>query len=240
VPVDLWSENQASYQSDSLALGGAIIVCCFLPSFNVFFAREEFQSVTIINTFIGIFASVMISFSISYLMNGQRFSLVQLQTACLAGGISMASSHSMFVPPWAAAIIGGVTSIIVLLMHTLLLQPLFRNTLRLRDHRHALARHGIPGLLGAICSMIVIKAYNDKMVYGYKLDNSFWGIDHGEDQSLRQFYGWLITLGISVVSAILSGIVIQLFVEQVKPPKRPFIEFKYWVPLGTDYEGSSL
>ena len=239
-PIDKTSENQASYQSDALGLGGTIIVCAFIPSFNAFFAYPSLQASAVINTIIGVVGSVLIAFSVSYIFNGQRFSMIQLQTAALAGGVMLASAHNMFIPPYAASIIGCSAGLFVLIFHWLFTQPVFVATLGLRDHRHSLARHGVPGILGAVCSMIVLAApaiKGDK-IYGVEYNVVFH--DHQSDQSTWQLWGLLTTIAISVGSAIIAGVIIKLLVSQIKPPKRPFVEHKYWIPLGTDYDGASL
>jgi len=238
VPIDKTSENQPSYQSDALGLGGAIIVCAFIPSFNAFFAYPELQASAVINTIIGVVGSVVIVFSVSYLMNRQRFSMVQIQTAVLAGGVMMSSAHNMFVPAYAASIIGCGAGLVVIATHWVLTKPFFVESLGLRDHRHALARHGIPGILGAICSMIVLAAYRNHTIYGVDIDDVF--PKHKSGQPQYQLWGLLTTIAISLGSAVIAAIHIKLLVTQIKPPKRPFVEHKYWIPLGTDYDGASL
>lgn len=191
-----------------------------------------------INTIIGVLGSIGIAFSLSNLLNRQRFSMVQLQTAAMAGGIMMASAHNMFVPGVAASIIGCAAGLLVIGLHWLFTQPVFVATLGLRDHRHSLARHGIPGVLGAVCSMIVLAAYEGDKVYGVEYDDVF--PDHKDHQPEWQLWGLLTTFAISIGSAIIAAVLIKLLVTQIKPPKRPFVEHKYWIPLGTDYEGAAL
>lgn len=238
VPIDKTSENQASYQSDALGLGGLIVVCAFIPSFNAFFAYPLLQASAVINTIIGVTGSIVMAFAASYLLNAQRFSMIQIQTAAMAGGIMLGSAHNMFVPAYAASIIGCAAGLVVLVMHWLFTQPVFVATLGLRDHRHSLARHGVPGILGAVCSMIVLASYEGEKVYGIESDDVFH--DHQSDQAVWQLWGLLTTIAISVGSAVIAGVLIKLLVSQIKPPKRPFVEHKYWIPLGTDYEGASL
>eukprot|EP01099_Mayorella_cantabrigiensis_P007249 TRINITY_DN633_c0_g4_i2.p1 TRINITY_DN633_c0_g4~~TRINITY_DN633_c0_g4_i2.p1 ORF type:complete len:437 (-),score=98.49 TRINITY_DN633_c0_g4_i2:241-1551(-) len=237
-PIDKTSENQASYQSDALGLGGAIVVCAFVPSFNAFFAVPSLQASAVINTIIAVVGSVVIAFSVSYILNSQRFSMIQLQTATIAGGVMIGSAHNMFVPGVAASIIGCAAALIVIVMHWLFTQPVFVATLGLRDHRHSLARHGIPGILGAVCSMIVLASYEGETVYGVSYESVFH--DHKDDQPEFQLWGLLTTIAISVGSAIIAAVLVKLLVSQIKPPKRPFVEHKYWIPLGTDYDGASL
>jgi len=193
----------------------------------------------VINTIIGVVGSVVMAFAVSYMLNAQRFSMIQLQTASLAGGIMLGSAHNMFIPGIAASIIGCAGGIIVIIMHWLFTQPVFVASLGLRDHRHSLARHGVPGILGAICSMIVLAAREHDTVYGVKYDDVF--PDHAfEDQAAWQLWGLLTTFAISIGSAIIAAVFIKLLVSQIKPPKRPFVEHKYWIPIGTDYDGAAL
>jgi len=220
-------------------LGGTIIVCAFIPSFNGFFAYPALQASAVINTIIAVVGSIVIAFSVSNLLNRQRFSMIQLQTAAMAGGVMMASAHNMFIPSYAASIIGCAAALIVIIVHWLCTQPVAVHTLGLRDHRYSLARHGVPGILGAVCSMIVLAAVEHDTIYGVNYDDVF--PDHAyEDQAAWQLWGLLTTIAISVGSAIIAAVIIKLLVTQIKPPKRPFVEHKYWIPLGTDYEGASL
>jgi len=234
---DEYSENEQSYQTASLALGGIIFVCAFFPSWNAFFSIASLQASTVINTIIAIVSSIVTTAAASYFLNGQRFSVVDLQTAAISGGVVLASAHSMFIPAWSASFMGLVTSVIILTLLRLSEHPALHSFVK-TDHSHSFLRHGVPGILAAVSSMIVISAYTGQTVYGVSVNDVF--SDHGTDQPLFQLYGLLISIGIAAIGAFVAALFLNTLNQQVKPPRRPFIETQYWLQLGTDYSGAAL
>jgi len=238
VPViEKYSENQLSYQTGSLALGGIAFVCAFIPSFNAFFSLPELQASAVINTIIGVTASIVTSAAWTYFQDDHKFSIPHILTAAITGGVALGCAHNMFLAAWASSFIGVAISIIVLSLDRLFRQPGLKNIMKV-DHTSSFVRHGVPGILGAISSMIVISAYSGNTVYGVVVDDAF--VDNGSNQALYHLYGLLISLGIPVVGAVIAALTLNLLKRQVKPPRRPFIETKYWLQLGTDYSGAAL
>lgn len=153
------------------------------------------------------------------------------------GGVALGSAHNMFLAAWAASFIGVAIAIIVLALDRLFQQPGLRKIMRV-DHTSSFVRHGVPGILGAISSMIVISAYSGFTVYGVNVDAAFK--DNGSNQALYHLYGLLISLGTPIVGGLIAALTLNVLKRQVKPPRRPFVENKYWLQLGTDYPGSGL
>jgi len=218
-------------------MGGIIFVCAFIPSFNAFFSVAELQASTVINTIIAVVSSIVTAAAGSYFINGQRFSPVDIQTASLTGGIALSSAHSMFLPAWASSFIGVVIAVIILTLVHLSKYPGLSERVKI-DHTHSFFRHGIPGILAAFCSMIVISAYTGQTVYGVVVNDIF--TDNRSDQPLFQLYGLLISVGIAAIGGLVAAVFLNTINRQVKPPRRPFVETHYWLQLGTDYSGAAL
>jgi len=234
---DKYSENQQSYQTTSLALGGIIFVCAFIPSFNAFFSFAQLQASTVINTIIAVLSSIVTAAAGSYFINGQKFSPVGIQIAAVSGGVALSSAHSMYLPAWASSFIGVVMAVIILTLLRLSQVPELREIVKI-DHTHSFFRHGVPGILAAISSMIVISAYTGQTVYGVVVLDSY--PDNGSQQPLFQLYGLLISIGIATIGGVVAAVFLNMINGQVKPPRRPFIETQYWLQLGTDYSGAAL
>jgi len=232
---DHYSENQQSYQTAGIAMGGIMFVCAFMPSFNAFFSIAELQASTVINTIIAILSSVVTAAAASYFLNAQKFSAVDIQIAALTGGVVLSSAHSMFLPPWSSSFMGVIIALLTLMLGRLLKQSL--HDVMKKDHTSSFFSHGIPGILAAISSMIVLSAYSGQTVYGVVVNDVF---DHGSNQALFQLYGLLISLGIAVIGAFAAALILNTINRQVKPPRTPFVETQYWLQLGTDYDGAAL
>ena len=218
-------------------MGGIIFVCAFIPSWNAFFSAAQLQASTVINTIIAVVSSIVTTAAASYFLNGQRFSPVDFQTAALTGGIILGSAHSMFLPAWSSSFIGVVIAVITLTLVRMFRLPQLRDFAK-HDHTLSFIRHGIPGILAAFCSMIVISAYTGTVVYGVTVNDLF--TDNGSDQPLYQLYGLLISVGIAIIGGLVAALFLNTINHQVKPPRRLFIETQYWLQLGTDYSGAAL
>eukprot|EP01099_Mayorella_cantabrigiensis_P003790 TRINITY_DN284_c0_g3_i1.p1 TRINITY_DN284_c0_g3~~TRINITY_DN284_c0_g3_i1.p1 ORF type:complete len:239 (+),score=39.56 TRINITY_DN284_c0_g3_i1:33-749(+) len=234
---DRYGENDQSYGSASLAVGGIIFVCVFFPSWNAFFSVASLQASTVINTIIAVVSSIATTAAGSYFLNGRRFSAADFQIAAATGGVALASAHSMFLPAWASSFIGVVIAVLTLTFTRLLQFSQMRGFSKI-DHTFSFLRHGIPGILAAFCSMIVISAYTGQVVYGVNVNDLF--PDNGTDQPLFQLYGLLISIGIATIGGLVAALFLNTINGQVKPPRRLFIETPYWLELGTDYSGAAL
>jgi len=188
----------------------------------------------VINTIIATVASIVTTAAISYFLNRQRFSAEDFQIAAVSGGIAVGSAHGMFLPAWASAFIGVVMTVIVLFLMRMAEHSDFHKV----DHTQSFFLHGVPGILAAISSMIVISAYTGQTVYGVVVDDLF--THNGTNQPLHQLYGLLISIGTAVVGGVVAALILSTLTRQVKPPRRLFIETQYWLQLGTDYSGAAL
>jgi len=204
---------------------------------HFFFSLPELQASAVINTIIGVTASIVVAAAWSYHYGGHKISLPYLLTGAITGGVALGSAHNMFLPAWAASLIGVIIAIVALAVDRLFKHRDHEYIMK-ADHTSSFARHGIPGILGAISSMIVISAYSGRTVYGVVVDDAF--THNGSNQALYQLYGLLISLGTPIVGAVIAALSLNFLKRQVKPPRRPFIETKYWLQLGTDYPGSAL
>merc|ERR1719319_996819 len=144
--------NSGEYHSDTFAMIGTLFLWMFWPSFNGAlapvdnFAKER----VVLNTVLALCASCMMGFAMSRLKNpGQKFNMVHIQNATLAGGVAVGSSSDLVVGPWGSILIGLVAGTLSTAGYVYL-QPCLERKIGLLDTWGVPNLHGLPGLLGGI------------------------------------------------------------------------------------------
>ena len=125
--------------------------------------------------------------------------MVHIQNATLAGGVAMGAASNMRVAPVLAVLIGVAAGLLSTWGYHVLSDKL-RSGLNLDDTCGVNNLHGMPGILGAIISAIVLLA-SDKDAYG-----NTWGAIVADDRSGGGQAGFqLVTMGVTVVIALATG-----------------------------------
>lgn len=83
-----------------------------------------------------------------------------MQNATLAGAIAIGSSANLMVQPFGAIIIGSIAGIVSVIGYRYL-QPFLLRKARLHDTCGVQNLHGLAGLIGGICSVIIVFVVNE-------------------------------------------------------------------------------
>merc|ERR1711936_1011624 len=146
----------ANRTSDLFSMVGTVFLWMFWPSFNSGAAAEgDAQMRGLINTYLSLCACAMSAFAVSALVNPQRkFCMEHIQNATLAGGVAVGACADMMLTPGGAVLVGALAGLLSTLgFHYV--QPFLQEKLKVHDSCGVNNLHGMPGLLGAVISVIM-------------------------------------------------------------------------------------
>jgi len=213
-------KETSSTSSDLTSMIGTIFLWAFWPSFNgVGAATGDAQERAVVNTYFSLCAAVMSTFAFSALITPSRkFSMEHIQNATLAGGVAVGASVDMMLTPGGAVAAGSVGALLTVL-GLQYVQPFLLTHLKIHDTCGVNNLHGIPGLFGGLLSVLIAgiaspAAYDqfsdDLAVEDKSLVEIFPALAVGgtpASQALSQFLAILITIGISIVGGLVTGLV---------------------------------
>eukprot|EP00457_Paulinella_chromatophora_P003679 gb/GEZN01003687.1/.p1 GENE.gb/GEZN01003687.1/~~gb/GEZN01003687.1/.p1 ORF type:complete len:503 (+),score=54.90 gb/GEZN01003687.1/:93-1601(+) len=210
-------DNKSVYHSDTFAMIGTIFLWLFWPSFNALLATTDtalFQRI-VINTVLSLTGSCVGAFLFSYYYRGMtRFDMLDVQNATLAGGVSIGSLAGLISFDHGAGLVMaiGFVSGIISVWSYVTFQPFLQRTLGLYDTRGVNNLHGIPSLLGAAGVGVATFYCNDNLGPS-QLELVYWKVFTGEvtpkEQALQQFLFIAVTLGISIASGAITGLIVR-------------------------------
>jgi ammonium transporter Rh len=224
---DKKGKNGATKTSDMFAMIGTLFLWMFWPSFNGALAATEQQHRVVINTVLALTASCVMAFvADSLFRKHNKFDMVSIQNATLAGGVAVGSSSDLVIDPWGALLVGAVAGFVSVYGYVFI-QPVLKEQFGVDDTCGVHNLHGIPGIIGAIGGVISAAAA-DENEYGQNICTMFpkraptdssliaagsscetgKGWDAGE-QAQHQLWALLVTLGISIASGIFVGTLVK-------------------------------
>ncbi|XP_018301485.1 rhesus blood group-associated glycoprotein Rh50 isoform X1 [Mycetomoellerius zeteki] len=220
----------SNYQSDVFAMIGTVFLWLFWPSFNSAALTGDDQQRAIINTLLSISASCVITFAVSALVSkDNKFNMVHVQNSTLAGGVAIGTAAGMMCQPVGALIIGAISGVISVLGYKYL-TPFMQKHLHIHDTCGVHNLHGMPGVIaaffGALMACLATEATYDYSLYeifparapsselkiSEMRDN--YGISTGYNRTAYQQAGYqllalAVTLGISIVSGLITGLLLR-------------------------------
>lgn len=223
-------EKEASvYHSDLFAMIGTIFLWLFWPSFNSATAVGQGQYRAVINTYYSLAASVVISFAVSSLVEKNKFNMVHVQNATLAGGVAIGTMADMIIEPWAALLVGTLAGILSVIGYRYV-TPFLTNRLGIHDTCGVHNLHGMPAIMSGIGG-IICAAVATPSQYGSSLTVHF---PNREDKTAGEQAAFqAAALVSSIVIAIVGGIVTGFFLcipafDRLRD-ERIFDDSPYWI-----------
>ena len=216
-PTDVGAEETALSDkvSDVLALIGTTILWVFWPSFvgatETGVLKNEHHC--IVNTILSLLASTTMTFYLSQSLNHGKFDPVHVANSTLAGGVAIGSSGRLNIGP-AAAILTGMLSGAASVYGYQFSSPYLADKLGIHDTCGVGNLHGYPSVVGACLSIFFIALDPNATFLAYDL----------APQMMRQLFGILVTLAISIVSGYGTG----LFAKGLKDPDTPSFSDSVW------------
>lgn len=197
-----YEDNSNNYLSDLFSFIGCVFLWILWPSFNACVADVSQWDVITLNTVMALVSSAICTFYASRVfrktaIRGLRFEAVDIQNATLAGGVAVGAASNMQLTPAGAIAVGAVAGFISTAGYVWL-QPYLENKIGLQDTCGVHNLHGMPGVLGAVVTIIATAA---RVEYAAPEENPMY--PHNQWQ--KQLAGIAITLVISLVSGGLTG-----------------------------------
>ncbi|CAK8689087.1 unnamed protein product [Clavelina lepadiformis] len=211
------------YQSDIFAMIGTLFLFLFWPSFNAAPAAGTFAGErAVINTLYSLSAATVMSFALSSAVDKDgKLSMVHIQNATLAGGVAAGSVANLRVGPLGALIVGASAGALSTVGYKYI-TPALQRTFKLHDTCGVHNLHGMPGVLSGLAAVVFARyssnsAFRDmnelESIYpGFKAS----GFDF-QQQANMQIAGLAVTLGISIVGGLLTGLLLRApFLDKLK------------------------
>mmetsp|Transcript_20981 Transcript_20981/g.33672 ORF Transcript_20981/g.33672 Transcript_20981/m.33672 type:complete len:557 (-) Transcript_20981:122-1792(-) len=238
-------ENGGSYISDMFAMVGTLFLWILWPSFNGALVGPDAQLRVLLNTLLALNASSVGGFVWSRLLTARsghradRFSMLHVQNATLAGGVMLGSSCDLIGSPAAALAVGAAAALVCTLGYECA-TPWLNRTLGLNDTMGVHNLHGMPGLLAAATSACVLLALPEEgPVCGGDCAAAF-----GRPKSAQAGYqvlALLATLGLALGGGALTGAAIKGstalgLLEDHGPKGSHFTDDRFWVVPSSEDE----
>ena len=208
-------DESSDANSDTFAMIGTLFLWMFWPSFNGALASGNSQHRVVINTILSLTSSCMAAFAISKYLRKNKFNMVDIQNATLAGGVAVGSSADLVIGPSFSMLIGMIAGIVSTLGYNKL-QPWLYKTYNLHDTCGVNNLHGIPGIIGGL-SGAISAAFTSNELYGDNIQNVFPAMDgtrSNKEQGLYQLLALLTTISISISGGLLTGKILNMRIFQ--------------------------
>ncbi|XP_076395569.1 rhesus blood group-associated glycoprotein Rh50 isoform X1 [Megachile rotundata] len=239
-----------SYNSDIFAMIGTVFLWLFWPSFNSAALEGDDQQRAIINTLLSICSSCVIAFATSALVSkDSKFNMVHIQNSTLAGGVAVGTAAGLMCQPVGALVVGALAGLLSVLGYKYL-TPLIQKRLRIHDTCGVHNLHGMPGVLGglfgALMAGLATEASYDYSLYEIfrarapssesklaEMRDNNGALKTGQDrtagqQAAYQLLALAITLGISIVSGLITGLFMRMSVCGSINEEQKFDDEVHW------------
>jgi ammonium transporter Rh len=230
------SDNAPSYNSDIFAMIGTIFLFMFWPSFNSALAPVNEQQRTVVNTLLSITASAATAFISSYYAHGNKFNMVDVQNATLAGGVAIGTASSMAVSPGGCVAVGCIAGVLSVVGYTQI-TPYLEESIGLYDTCGVHNLHGMPGVLAGIAGAITAASATTDHYQSsagttssglLNLQSAFGGrytSAGAEDRTAGQQAGWQAAfLAFTLLTSIVTGVITGYIAKQIASPQKLFTD----------------
>ncbi|CAF2719745.1 unnamed protein product [Rotaria sp. Silwood2] len=203
-------KESSSYASDIFSMIGTLFLFCFWPSFNAGTAFGDGRLRAIVNTYISISASVVLTFCISALVGKGKEEIIHIQNATLAGGVAVGTVADKNIGLFGAMLIGSIAGTVSTLGYKYLLE--FLKKIRIHDTCGVHNLHGMPGVIAGL-SGIVVASMPWRSFYHENLTSKCLSGGLHRSAAVQAGYqcaGLILTLAMAIVGGLLTGIFLRL------------------------------
>ena len=131
--------------SDRFAMLGSMVLWLFWPSFATAIVPFEQMPQTIVNTVLALSGATLATYFLSTHFRHGKTSMVDMQNASLAGGVSIGATCNLVSPTGAFGI--GLLSGVLSVIGFVFIQPMLESKVKLIDTCGVHNLHGMPGLI---------------------------------------------------------------------------------------------
>ena len=177
---------EADATSDRYSLLGSMILWLFWPSFCAALVPPEAIPYTVVNVFLALCGSTLITYVLSILVRG-KINVADIANAALAGGVAIGSTCN-YANHISSIIIGLIAGAISTLGFVLL-QDKQKKFFKAVDACGVTNLHGLPGIFGGLATIPIVSGMNIK----------------------SQLIGISVTIVLAIIFGLITGKVLSLF-----------------------------
>lgn len=243
-------EEKSIYTSDIFSLAGTVFLWVLWPSFQSAVAGDEQrQLIAIIQTFLSLCSSTMAFAVFSRLINNNKFDVVHMQNATLAGGVAMGVAGDMDLGVYGAMLGGFSAGMVSCLGYTYIMHTI-ADKFNIHDTCGVNNLHGMPGIVSGIIGCIACAMHDNEpnpndaaemaaaRAGGHRFNfGGFYGVD-GTDQVAALF----TTLGISIGGGLIAGVLMTVPMKMLGLAPLPSTELfndRLYFGMAADYQKAS-
>ncbi len=218
-PPSFNADNASVYHSDLFAMIGTVFLWIYWPSFNAALTDDGYANRAVVNTVLSLTGSCIAAYATSLAVTPDRkFSMVHIQNATLAGGVSMGTAANMAIHPGLSLTIGIVAGVVSVLGYHKVLPTLSRS-IGLQDTCGVLNLHGMPSVLGALWGLIgTAVSFGEKNIFLIMRQTK-------AEQVGYQMACLVVTIHLALASGALCGFLAKRFIPG---PKARFTDESFW------------
>lgn len=184
---------------------GTLFLFCFWPSFNAGAAEGDDRLRAIVNTYVSISSSCILTFLVSSLVGRGKLDMVHIQNATLAGGVAVGTVADKNIGLFGAMIIGSIAGTISTLGYKYLLELLRK--IRVHDTCGVHYLHGLPGVISGLAGVIVATMSNEH----HLTETCLGGLHRSNSMQAKfQLAALGLTLAMAIVGGLLTGLILRL------------------------------
>ena len=178
--------------SDRYSLLGSMVLWIFWPSFCSALVSPELVPLTAINVVFALCGSTLATYVATVKLRG-KISAADIANAALAGGVAIGAICANTVP--GIAFLVGIIAGLISTFGFAVIQSKLQKLTNKVDSCGVLNLHGLPGLFGGLVALLVVTGINVK----------------------AQLFGIGITVVLALVSGLISGLIISLLGRRKTP-----------------------
>ena len=186
--------------SDRYSLLGSMVLWIFWPSFCSALVSPELVPLTAINVVFALCGSTLATYFATVKLRG-KISAADIANAALAGGVAIGAICANTVP--GIAFIVGIIAGLISTFGFAVIQSKLQKLTNKVDSCGVLNLHGLPGLFGGLVALLVVTGINVK--------------------------AQLVGIGITVVLALVSGVISGLIISLLGRRKTPYIDSEEFI-----------
>lgn len=183
---------EADATSDRYSILGSMVLWVFWPSFCAALVPVEAIPHTVVNVFLALCGSTLITYIVSISIRG-KINIADIANAALAGGVAIGSTCDFATH--GEAIIIGILAGAISTFGFAIIQGKQKKLMKIVDTCGVTNLHGLPGLLGGFAAIVVVKGLNVS----------------------DQLSGILITIVSALIFGFLTGKIISVFGHRKEP-----------------------
>jgi ammonium transporter Rh len=171
--------------SDRFSMVGSMILWLFWPSFCSAIVEPDNIAHTAINTILALCGATLAAYILSAATHGGKCKIADIANASLAGGVAIGSmcANATLTQAFIIGVIAGLLSVVG---YTFVQNRLEKSKLHLIDTCGVNNLHGMPGILGGICAMILVPKC-----------------------AKAEILGIIATLVIAIVGGLITGLIVK-------------------------------